>query len=200
MQKLRENITDEIMERAKSVFAPEARGSYELSYPVFVDFFAKRPVISQQDFILAANFTYAWMPTILHFKSPKIEAATLLANEAKKGAVLSDEELMVIKSVVNNSLVGASKLLHFINPSEYAIWDSRVLQFLSGKSYKQTLEKPQLYLTYLQLCKQVIKNSKFPELVERYSDEVGYTVTPLRLAELIMFHGSKDWLGRSWLA
>jgi hypothetical protein len=199
MTNFRSSLPDEIIERAEVLFSPNARGSYELSYPIFTKFFEDRSDISEQDFILGANFTYAWMPTILNFKSLEISMATSLANKVKNGIVISNEELMLIKSVVNNSLVGTSKLLHFINPNDYAIWDSRVLHFLSGKSYKYNLEKPQLYSLYLQVCKQVSRHPKIPELLERYTKEVGYQVTPLRLVELIMFHGSGNWLGKSWL-
>lgn len=201
MNELRAGLAEDIINRAEIVFEPLARGSYELSYPFFIQYFEDRPILTRQDFIIGANFTYAWMPTIFNFKNLDIENATRLSNNVKNGVILCEADLLLLKSVINNSLVGTSKLLHFINPNNYAIWDSRVLKFLSGKGYKHTLEKPNLYKLYLDLCKQVTQHSDFESLLDRYNELVGYQVSPLRLAELIMFHGyaHAQPLGKNWL-
>jgi hypothetical protein len=55
-----------------------------------------------------------------------------------------------LKRAFNNSLVGTSKLLHFIHPKQYAIWDSWVFRFLNNEEpHKYKLEKPKTYLEYL---------------------------------------------------
>ena len=55
--------------------------------------------------------------------------AELLTRARGQGA-LSDEEIGALASLINNSLVGASKLLHFVAPEHFAIWDLRIYRFL----------------------------------------------------------------------
>ena len=92
----------------------------------------------------------------------------------------------------NNSLVGASKILHFINPDVYVIWDSRVCSFL-----KELSEKPcnvtsiKYYWSYLDLCKEVSLDPKFQPVHEKNKTKLGYEITPMRTVEQIMFIGSK---------
>ena len=64
---------------------------------------------------------------------PKRIGIDLLLNKAKSGNLLNSEELEIVKKCVNNSLVGTSKLLHFINPSIYAIWDSKIFRNITEK-------------------------------------------------------------------
>ena len=47
--------------------------------------------------------------------------------------MLSGTEIADLATLVNNSLVGASKLLHFVAPNTYSIWDSKVFSFVHEK-------------------------------------------------------------------
>ena len=76
------------------------------------------------------------MPTILNYKSNEFDTAVEILNRAKNNPRISTDDILLLKQLINNSLVGVSKLLHYIN-SVYAIWDSRVCNFLTGKSYNQ---------------------------------------------------------------
>ena len=91
------------------------------------------------------------MPTILNFKSTEFERAVEIINKAKKPERITDDEILILKRLINNSLVGVSKLLHFINPNVYAIWDSRVCNFLTGRSHQQKVENTSLFWSYLDL-------------------------------------------------
>ena len=75
--------------------------------------------------------TYGWMPTILDELGELDDVSkegnlVKYLNKAKhhKKERLNIREIEHIASCINNSVVGASKLLHFINPNVYAIWDS----------------------------------------------------------------------------
>ena len=71
-------------------------------------------------------------------------------NKVKQGHLISTQELQILKNAFNNSLVGVSKLLHFIQPEKYAIWDSRVFRFLSGNEpHVSIFKQPETYLSYL---------------------------------------------------
>ncbi|MHA1674334.1 MAG: hypothetical protein ACTSYI_11995 [Promethearchaeota archaeon] len=110
--------------------------NYARSYHHFIEFFANIEKIEEHHFFISTNFVYGWMPTILNYKSDRITECVSLLNEVKKGNMLSKDELSILKSTINNSAVGVSKLLHFIHPDNYAIWDSRICAFLYGSPYK----------------------------------------------------------------
>jgi hypothetical protein len=59
------------------------------------------------------------------------QAAALLT--AAKPRDLNKAELQSLKGMINNSIVGASKLLHLVAPTRYPIWDSRLYRFCHGK-------------------------------------------------------------------
>ena len=68
------------------------------------------------------------------------------------------------KNCINNSLVGLSKLLHFINPQNYAIWDSRIFRFLTEKKSQYGIGNPKMYLQYLEEIKNIEKENGYPEI------------------------------------
>lgn len=135
--------------------------SYLLSYPYFLSYFKNLKSINLENLIIGISFTYSWMPTTLktiNLQNPK-EIITLL-NDVKNGKLIDEKQLTTLKTAFNNSLVGTSKLLHFINPEQYAIWDSRVFRFLNNSEpHKYKLEKPKVYIEYLKLIEK-LKNEK----------------------------------------
>lgn len=108
---------------------------YNLSYQAFLRYFEQKPTLVLDDLIIGANFVYGWMPTILNLyhNGKDLNCALAAINKAKNAKNhhdLTDFDLELLKSIVNNSFVGVSKLLHCINPVVFAIWDSRVHRFL----------------------------------------------------------------------
>lgn len=128
---------EQILQRAACLAKQDPSHTYHKSYRYFVSFFSDKHYLAEADLIIGASFTYGWMPTILNFKSNEFDSAVTIINKAKGPQRISDDELVLLKSLVNNSLVGVSKLLHFVNPHVYAIWDSRVCTLLTGTSYAQ---------------------------------------------------------------
>ena len=126
--------SEEILTRAHLLDNENPEHSYHKSCFHFINYFAGRNEITEQDLVIGSNFTYGWMPTILKFKSEDFELAVSALNRAKAAARISSADIMVLKGLINNSLVGVSKLLHFINPQVYAIWDSRVCNFPNENS------------------------------------------------------------------
>ena len=59
-----------------------------------------------------------------------LQAAGDMLTKAKQGLRLEAWEIDALAGLVNNSVVGASKLLHFVAPQTYAIWDSKVYAFV----------------------------------------------------------------------
>ncbi|GAA5526212.1 hypothetical protein Maes01_02811 [Microbulbifer aestuariivivens] len=188
-----ENITEEqVLQRAACLADEDPSHTYHKSYKYFVSYFFDKPCLTESDLVVGANFTYGWMPTILNFKSTEFERAVTIINKAKGAERITDDEILILKRLINNSLVGVSKLLHFINPDVYAIWDSRVCNFLTGKSHKQKVENTSLFWSYLDLCQRVMKHSKFDEIHKSFIEKIGYEVSPMRTLEQIMFINSNE--------
>jgi hypothetical protein len=164
-----------------------AGDTFLLTYPEFLRYFQDLAVIERHHLIIAANFTYGWMPTMLRFKSQDFDAAVAVLNHVKAGQTISDQELSCLAGVINNSLVGASKLLHFIDPSRYAIWDSRVYQYLHGSFSLYQLHRLRNYHAYLDACATVTAHPAFSPVHQSMNAKIGYPVTPLRALELVMF-------------
>lgn len=177
----------EILDRAVFLENDGTQDSYNKSYCHFIKYFQDKQRITEHNLIIAANFTYGWMPTILEFKSDEFDLAVSVVNKAKQSKRISDEELLVLKKLMNNSIVGVSKMLHFINPNVYAIWDSRVCNFLTGKSHAYKVQKSGLFWAYLDLCQKVAAAPEFEVIHRNYQEKVGYEITPMRTVEQIMF-------------
>lgn len=191
--KLSEKTNTEIIEKLTDIannFDSESE-NYLLSYPHFVNYFKNLKSINIENFIIGISFTYSWMPTIL--KSIKIENSEKLIailNEVKQGNRIGEKELIILKTSFNNSLVGSSKLLHFINPDKYAIWDSRVYRFLNSEEpHKYKLEKPIAYLNYLVFLENIKNDITFKKFYELMKQKVGDEISEYRAIELALFKG-----------
>src|SRR5258708_18811409 len=130
--------------------------SYLLSYPFLLNYFAAKASITPEEVVLRCSHAYGWMPTILdlYTKKPNIDLliAAELFNTVKVTGTLTDAQIEHLACLVNNSLVGASKLLHFISPHKFAIWDSRVYVFVNQeKAYNHRVNNVSKYRHYLGL-------------------------------------------------
>lgn len=89
-------------------------------------------------------------------------------------------------------MVGLSKLLHFINPIEYAIWDSRIFRYLTEKKSSYGIDKPELYLDYLSGIKKIAKNKEYGKLHHLISRNFDYEINPTRVIEITMFETDRN--------
>ena len=167
--------------------------NYLLSYPYFLNYFQNLESINLENLVIGISFTYSWMPTILKALNLKnTEEVLFILNEVKKGKLIDEQQLTTLKTTFNNSLVGTSKLLHFINPKQYAIWDSRVFRFLNNvEPHKYRLEKPRAYIEYLKLIEELKNEKAFTAFFDLMKQKVGYDITEYRALELAFFKGSQ---------
>ena len=166
--------------------------NYLLSYPYFLNYFQNLESINLENLVIGISFTYSWMPTILKALNLKnTEEVLFILNEVKKGKLIDEQQLTTLKTTFNNSLVGTSKLLHFINPKQYAIWDSRVFRFLNDvEPHKYRLEKPRAYIEYLKLIEELKNEKAFTAFFELMKQKVGYDITEYRALQLAFFKGT----------
>lgn len=162
--------------------------TYDVSYPEFLKYFSDIKVITKHNLVIGINFTYGWMPTIFDFRSENFDEAIKILNNAKKGLIPTVAQLETLKGLFNKSLVGTTKLLHFINPEIFAIWDSRVYNYLTGeKAYNHRIGNCESYLSFLIFCKYLTERGEYEELHKSICKKIGYTMTKFRTVEMIMY-------------
>lgn len=185
--------SDRLLKDAEKIVIPEEE-KYLTAYQDFIQYFKDINQITRHNTIIGISFTYSWMPTILDFRSDRIDEATRILNYAKRGNRPNLTDLDILKSCFNNSLVGSSKLLHFINPEKFAIWDSRVYRYLFNQEpYSYRVENKNTYLDYLFICDNIINSSSIDKIQNIVENKVGYKMTKMRAIESIFFYnGAKS--------
>jgi len=168
--------------------------TYDISYPEFLKYFSDIKTITKHNLVIGINFTYGWMPTIFDFRSGNFDEAIEILNNAKKGLVLSVTQLESLKGLFNNSLVGTTKLLHFINPVKFAIWDSRVYYYLTGElAYNHRIGNCESYLSFLTFCDFLTQQNEYEKLHNSICEKLDCKMTKFRTVELIMYlNGGKS--------
>lgn len=168
---------------------PDSNSSIHRSYRHFVAYFSPRKTITEHDFIIACYFTYGWMPTMLDLRG-ELAASIKLANRVKaEGYVPTTEEIEWLANNINGSIVGTSKLLHFIRPDVHAIWDSRVYRYLhQQRPYIYRLEAPDAYTGYLSSITELTQDARFANALQVFNQALHYDVTPNRFIEYVMYH------------
>jgi hypothetical protein len=179
---------EKLQEDAESMLV-STEAQYLTAYQEFIEYFKSVTTITRHNTIIGISFTYSWMPTILDFRSNEIEEATAILNRAKNGRRPSLLDLEVLKKCFNNSLVGSSKLLHFINPDIFAIWDSRVCRYLLNKeAHSYRVENITTYLNYLSFCDHLVSDPNIDKVHKIVEQKIGYELSKMRAIELIFFY------------
>jgi hypothetical protein len=97
-----------------------------------------------------ALMAYGWMPRILRI-DPKYTSGAVQALRDAQVATIDNWAMVAIGNLVNclNSVVGASKVLHFTNPQVFPIWDNRIESFRQGPKVSQYhMSQPENYVSY----------------------------------------------------
>jgi len=165
--------------------------SYIRAYPHLLAVLSARQVLAEQDLIAGAHMVYGWMPTILEIhpgESTGIEEGVVLLNRARVEGQLSVDDIGRLASLINRSVVGASKLLHFVNPAAFAIWDSRIYRFIHRKTpHQYRVNNAAEYVRYLILLRQLQQDARFQDFHASINRKMGYQVSALRALEVVMF-------------
>ena len=162
--------------------------SFMFSYRHFVRFFQERTSLTLPDFVVGAHFTYGWMPRILNFRPIDIQKCLVILNKVHSHQMILDSEVLTLAGAMNGSLVGVSKLLHFIDPNRYAIWDSNVCEYLNSRTgRKWRVGELQSYLNYQDLLRSLQGCSIMTELRNIVGHRFDGEVSDLRILEIVMF-------------
>ncbi len=170
------------------------KDSYSMAYPILVSHFSGIRRWTWDDAMVGLHIVYGWMPTIpklqkiMLWNEVKKQNLVKILNQAKHGIVPSKQNLELLKSFCNNSIVGGSKLLHFLNPEVFPIWDSRVARafFQKKKLDANNINKWEIYQTTLTTWVKtrvvICEVKKLRSLGGSLGD-----ATSLRLIESVMF-------------
>ena len=132
-----------------------------------------------------AHMAYGWMPTILKKFS---DSQPVIVGPATKCRSFQEASALIQSlddSPINNSWVGLSKVLHFINSEFFPIWDSRVAKQFSLKI--DQVNKKNHFLDYLSFIAKLIENDAVKKVKKAFVKKAGYQVSDVRACEFILF-------------
>lgn len=163
-------------------------GTYLISYPHFIQYFNNVKTITFHELTIGINFTYGWMPTIFDYRSDQFTVVLNILNRHKSGTIPNDNEMNILRNNFNNSIVGTSKLLHFINPNLMPIWDSRVYKYLTEENaHGYRVDNISNLRQYIAFCNILICDPRFNQAKSRIENIVGYSMSPMRITDLVMY-------------
>ena len=162
---------------------------YIASYPYLCEASAAlMKAFGAQSVPMVAHLAYGWMPTILTYNHLAIYDDLIF--EIALSPVICDAASMIEKidkSPINNSWVGLSKTLHFMNPEVFPIWDSRIARILGISD----VSKKEAYLAYLHFCHHYKEAPFILEAIKNCDGWPDYEISAIRAFELLLFTASK---------
>lgn len=177
----------EKLKKESELFNIKEDDSYLNSYLTFIDYFEKIDEIEKQHLIISSHFVYGWMPTILNLKLNNLDEILPILNQAKTDKLLGKEDLKKLRFSINNSAVGITKLLHFINPEIYPIWDSKIYKYWSGNKTISGIDKPENYLEFIRQMNEITEHKDFEQIQNLIESKLLYKVSSMRALELLIF-------------
>jgi hypothetical protein len=134
---------------------------------------------------------YGWMPTILRSLKISDQQLTLIQTAGDINAGIAAIQAFSVPPV-NNSWVGSSKFLHFLNPNVFPIWDSHIARAF-GWLRRGQYETSAKYIMYMAAIRDLLplsENSR-SEVISRIERQFGYKISPVRALEFLIFSDSR---------
>jgi hypothetical protein len=174
--------------------------AYSKVYPFLIEHFASIQNTDWSDAVVGLHIVYGWMPTIPNLEifsdwsEPRRNALTNALEKTRRGQDVTRGELEIVQSFANNSVVGASKLLHFLSPANNPIWDRRVARVFLSKPHISHSEVNRVagWVEYKSTLLTWLKSEKVLNAVKelRSLQPALAGVSDLRMVELVLFHGA----------
>lgn len=170
--------------------------TYLTTYPEIVSFGTAPESIDERRFRRLAAMVYGWMPRILRIDADYAKEAVVALNVAKSASADTASKVRIEKiASCLHSVVGASKILHFVNPSVFPIWDSKIKNFRDDQN--SNINSAAHYLRYVDEVHNIRAEPDFPsfytEFCAAYSNRLvksgiePYVVTEVRAVEAAAF-------------
>ncbi len=124
--------------------------TYLSTYPHIINMAREINPNSSQQFHQLALMVYGWMPRVLRINPIHSQSATMGIVVARNATIANYKDVN-IQHIADclHSLVGASKLLHFINPDVFPIWDSKIQAFCGRSNSHNAMDKLENYQQYV---------------------------------------------------
>ena len=165
---------------------------YLQSYPHLLGYLDGKSNITEKEVVRLAHMAYGWMPRILRVSSEKLPSLVDTLMRARcSGYKLTTADWQNAKATINNSFVGASKLLHFAMPEKVAIWDSRICTAITGRYRYSDINNLQNVMSYQANLQLLLLLPASKELNEVINEKLGYRVSCIRAMELAVFEGGE---------
>jgi hypothetical protein len=146
---------------------------YKETYNLFTN---DSPVKNKDDVLKMIAYAYSWMPTIPDIR--ELEDSDWFDIIAEINQLRNDQEfvgreklLAKLVPIINNSIVGTSKVLHFIAPNKAPIFDSRVI-----KNWNQIFSGTEVALGHLK--------TKSEQQIQQYTRYWDYMHTWLKVIHI----------------
>ncbi|MCP4407139.1 MAG: hypothetical protein GY807_05140 [Gammaproteobacteria bacterium] len=202
--------------------------TYRYSYDRYLQYFRDKPAgedLTEQDLYVGFGFAYSWMATIkqLDPRIKIIDSAVDALNEVrsihpadlgpgkiKTGTISNDEVLRIQRTIEPirqflGSVTGSSKLLHFVNPEIFPIWDVTIHGYCDQNHLKNSSDSLQRYVRHTFNVHSLINDASFNEIIyhpltkalnqahETVRDQyrIPDPMSKVRSAEFLMFFGGR---------
>ena len=156
---------------------------------------AIRP-LNRRNVILIAHCVFGWMPTQLKINRKLIDRSTRILSRAGNG--LNAAELGTLARTFQTSrgksVVAAAKILHFIFPDKYPIWDKHIAkQWGTPSNGKRAARNCLAFTDALNNAINLRGGAEACAIMRNRLSRAGFVqkLTDLRVAELIVFQGPR---------
>lgn len=195
--------------------------TYIYSYPKILSHFSKfasdnySPSLKEDLLIQGILMTYGWMPRIprlgLNERANSIDSSNIKTNveflssfnhKSKNGvySILLDgnskSRIADLIRFIDNSLTAVSKILHFIRPEDFLIWDSKIQKVLGTReSYKgkNDISKYIQYISEFKILRETCEsNNRIMGILEEAKEIFQYKISFARFIELALYVSAAD--------
>lgn len=201
-------------------------GTYRYTYDRYVQYFRERQgELTEQDLFIGFAFAYSWMSSI-----KQLDPALVTVNSAvaalNKAHALRPDELSATSSEFTTiegekverlatmiepvryflgSVIGTSKMLHFVNPNVFPIWDAIIHRYCHLPEQTTAADSLKLYAQYTSMVHRLINHPDYETKIyrpllsamEQAHNAISDQYRPpepmgkVRAAEFVMFFGGK---------
>jgi len=181
-----------IVNQANTVTIPVG-DSYLQTYPHLLNGINSLMPLNQDRLLIAGSSIFCWMPTQSRIDTSLIPASLAIITNLKTHPLTKAYLLQLantFQTIRGSSVVAASKLLHFLYPDEYPIWDSRVRQNYGHTPRKD--HQSDIYMSYTATVKSLKSDLQVQTACANLNMRInaaGYpgSLTITRLIELCLF-------------
>lgn len=202
--------------------------TYRYSYDRYLQYFRDKPtheVLTEQDLYVGFGFAYSWMATIKQL-DPRIKVIASAVDSLNRvramhpedlhlGDVLSNavprDQINKLETLIEpirkflSSVIGSSKLLHFVNPDVFPIWDSTIHRYWESNGNRNSSDSLNRYIVYVYNIHTLINDTHFENMLYRpLNDALNQAhevvkaeykapepMGKVRAAEFVMFFGGR---------